>query len=156
MSDASTETQIKLLVLNGPNLNLLGTREPEIYGSTTLKDVEDHLADLAAAEGVALTCYQSNIEGDLVDQIQGSDADVLLINAGAYTHTSIAIHDAIKGTDLPTIEVHISNPISREDFRHKSLIAPVAIGMIAGFGVQSYDLAFSAALTYAKKRAGES
>lgn len=133
-------------VINGPNLNLLGAREPEIYGRATLADVERRLAAKARAHGVELTFRQSNHEGELVDWIQeagGRGAGVIL-NAGAYTHTSIALRDAIRGSGAKVVEVHLSNTHARETFRHHSHIAPVAIGTIQGFGVISYDLAFDA------------
>jgi 3-dehydroquinate dehydratase II len=135
-------------VLNGPNLNLLGQREPAIYGAKTLADIEHELAARAKAAGVALTFAQTNIEGELVTLIQkagAAGADVIL-NAAAYTHTSIALRDAIKGAGARVVEVHLSNVHAREDFRHASMIAPVAIGVIAGFGAKSYVLALDALL----------
>ena len=139
------------LVLNGPNLNLLGTREPAVYGAQTLADVEALCRDACAAHGFALDFRQSNHEGVLVDWIHeagrahaaGTLAGVVF-NAGAYTHTSIALHDAIKGTGVPVIEMHISNVHAREPFRHHSYIAPVARGVLAGFGVAGYALAIGA------------
>lgn len=133
-------------VLNGPNLNLLGTREPEIYGRTTLADVEQRLAQRASSREVELVFRQSNHEGDLVDWIQeaGKAGAGVVLNAGAYTHTSVALRDAIKGSGAQVVEVHLSNTHARERFRHHSHIAPVAIGTIQGFGVLSYDLAFDA------------
>ena len=139
------------LVLNGPNLNLLGTREPAVYGAQTLADVEALCRDACAAHGFALDFRQSNHEGVLVDWIHeagrahaaGTLAGVVF-NAGAYTHTSIALHDAIKGTGVPVIELHISNVHAREPFRHHSYIAPVARGVLAGFGVAGYALAIGA------------
>ncbi|MGL5445738.1 MAG: type II 3-dehydroquinate dehydratase [Rhabdaerophilum sp.] len=133
-------------VLNGPNLNLLGRREPSIYGATTLADIEAELALLAKQAGVALTFRQTNSEGELVTQLQDAGlarADVIL-NAGAYTHTSIAIRDAIKGSGARVIEVHISNVHAREEFRHHSTISAVAAGIIVGFGTAGYRLAFQA------------
>jgi 3-dehydroquinate dehydratase-2 len=135
-------------VLNGPNLNLLGRREPSIYGAATLVDIEAELSVLAKKAGVALTFRQTNLEGELVTQIQEaglSGADVIL-NAGAYTHTSIAIRDAIKGSGARVIEVHISNVHAREEFRHHSHISAVATGIIVGFGIAGYRLAFQALL----------
>jgi len=132
---------MKILVLNGPNLNLLGKREPEIYGSKTF---EDYFLELKQNfNQVELSYYQSNIEGELINKIHevGFDYDGIVFNAGAYTHTSVALADAIKGVTTPVIEVHISNVHSREDFRHKSFIAPNCKGTIAGFGLKSYDLA---------------
>ena len=135
-----------VLVLNGPNLNLLGTRQPEIYGSTTLADVEAMCAAHGEARGVHVTCRQSNHEGALVDAIHASKGtfDGLVLNAGAYTHSSIALHDAIAGTQMPVIELHLSNIHARESFRHVSYIAPVAVGMICGFGASGYTLALDA------------
>lgn len=135
-------------VLNGPNLNLLGRREPSIYGAATLADIEAELAVLAKGAGVTLTFRQTNSEGELVTQLQDaglSGADVIL-NAGAYTHTSVAIRDAIKGSGARVIEVHISNVHAREEFRHHSYISAVAAGIIVGFGTAGYRLAFQALL----------
>lgn len=135
-----------VLVLNGPNLNLLGTRQPEIYGHTTLADVEAMCVAHGEARGVLVTCRQSNHEGALVDAIhaaKGTFAGIVL-NAGAYTHSSIALHDAIAGTEMPVVELHLSNIHAREEFRHKSMIAPVAVGMICGFGAMGYTLALDA------------
>jgi 3-dehydroquinate dehydratase-2 len=133
-------------VLNGPNLNLLGTREPEIYGSTTLADVEARLAQNIRARGLDFVFRQSNHEGDLVDWIQeaGKAGAGIVLNAGAYTHTSVALRDAIKGANAKVVEVHLSNTHARERFRHHSHIGPVAIGTIQGFGIVSYDLAVDA------------
>ena len=133
-------------VLNGPNLNLLGQREPATYGAQTLADIEARLGTLCAARGVALTCRQSNHEGDLVTWIQeaGLAGIPVILNAGAFTHTSIAIHDAIRGANADVIEVHLSNVHARESFRHHSTIAPVAKGVILGFGARSYELALEA------------
>lgn len=133
----------KILIINGPNLNMLGTREPEIYGSQTLADIEALCAAEAAKCGFEAAFFQSNIEGELVEKIQQSkDAfSALIINGGAYTHTSVAIHDALKLLTIPVIEVHLSNPGARESFRHQSFITPIAKGVIAGFGAKSYLLA---------------
>jgi 3-dehydroquinate dehydratase-2 len=133
-------------LLNGPNLNLLGIREPATYGSATLGDIEAGLRALAGAHGVTLLCRQSNQEGDLVTWIQaaGQAGEPVILNAGAYTHTSIAIRDAIAGTGAEVIEVHLSNVHAREPFRHRSMIAAVAKGVIAGFGPLSYELALRA------------
>ncbi len=139
----------KILVMHGPNLNMLGTREPEIYGSTTMQDINDMLAEQAAAEGVETEFYQSNYEGGLIDEIQQAKAkgvDFIILNAGAFTHYSIALRDAIASVDVPVIEVHISNVHTREEFRHKSVIAPVVMGQILGFGVDSYSAAMFAAI----------
>ncbi|WCT75967.1 type II 3-dehydroquinate dehydratase [Novosphingobium humi] len=138
-----------IFVLNGPNLNLLGTREPEIYGRDTLADIDARLAARAEELGVAVDCRQSNHEGDLVDwlhEARATGAKAVLLNAGAYTHTSVALHDAIKAIQLPVIEVHLSNPHTREEFRHKSYIGMAAKGTVAGFGAKSYLIALDAAL----------
>jgi len=136
----------KILVLNGPNLNLLGTREPEIYGSLTLEDINERLRRRAEAAGLDMECLQSNHEGVLVDAIQAAHGrvDYIILNAAAFTHYSIAIRDAIAAVDVPVIEVHLSNIHQREEFRHKSVIAPVVLGQIAGFGAESYMAALEA------------
>jgi 3-dehydroquinate dehydratase-2 len=145
---------IAVHVLNGPNLNLLGRREPGIYGSTTLAQIEAALEERARAEGVMLTCRQSNHEGDLVTWIQeaGLAGAGVLVNAGAYTHTSIAMRDAIAGSGAAAVEVHLSNVYAREEFRHGSLLAPVCAGVICGFGAQSYLLGFDALVAHLKRR----
>lgn len=134
---------MKFLVLNGPNLNLLGAREPQHYGVQTLADIEKMLTDEANALGVEVGFFQSNIEGELVDAIQKAVGvyDGILLNAAAYTHTSVALRDAIAAVKLPTVEVHLSNVLSREEFRHTSLIGAVCVGSISGFGADSYRLA---------------
>ena len=138
----------KIIILNGPNLNLLGEREKDQYGSFTLKDIEKNCKDYADKNDLKINLYQSNIEGELIERIQlsRSDQDGLIINAGGYTHSSVAIHDALKILKIPIIELHISNIYNREDFRHKSLISRVAKGIICGFGLQSYELALEAFL----------
>ncbi len=138
----------KILVLHGPNLNLLGSREPEIYGHETLADIDARLDSLAAELGVAVEARQSNHEGELVTWIQQAATQgfrAVIINAGAYTHTSVAVRDALSASDLPAIEVHLSNIHKREEFRRTSLISEVVVGQIAGFGSQSYLLALRAA-----------
>ncbi len=139
---------MKILFLNGPNLNLLGQREPEVYGRTTLDGIEAKVREKAASLGVEVTFRQSNLEGELVAWIQEAkgEFDVVVLNAAAYTHTSIALRDAIAATGIPTIEIHLSNVYAREKFRQKSLIAPVCRGQITGFGVHSYVLALEASL----------
>ena len=139
---------MKVLVLNGPNLNLLGAREPEIYGTTTLVQIEADVRAEATRLGVEIGFRQSNIEGELVTWIQQSKGtfDVIVLNAAAYTHTSIAIRDAISAIGVPVIEVHLSNVHAREEFRRQSVIAPVCAGVIGGFGVKSYLLGLAAAL----------
>lgn len=141
-------------VLNGPNLNLLGTREPEIYGHATLADIEAHLSCLCKKSGVILHFRQSNHEGDLVSWVQeaGRAGEPVILNAGAYSHTSIALHDAIKAAKTDVIEVHLSNVHAREEFRHRSMISPAARGVIAGFGALSYDLALQAFLAQPEAR----
>ncbi|NUZ05537.1 type II 3-dehydroquinate dehydratase [Piscinibacter koreensis] len=137
-----------ILVLNGPNLNLLGTREPTTYGSATLADVEALCREAAEAHGFSADCRQSNHEGVLVDWIHDAGAGFargevagIVLNAGAYTHTSVALHDAIKGVGVPTVEVHISNVHAREPFRHHSYLSPAATGIVVGFGIAGYRLA---------------
>jgi 3-dehydroquinate dehydratase II len=146
----------RVLVLHGPNLNLLGTREPDVYGRTTLTDIDKQLRALAGDLRLTLTAFQSNAEGALVDRIQAArqQADAIVINAGAYTHTSLAIRDALLATELPVIEVRLSNPY-QDAFRHRSLIADIAAGQIVGFGVESYLLGLrAAAALLASRRRG--
>lgn len=147
-----------LLLVNGPNLNLLGQREPGLYGHQTLDRIEAALRQRASSEGVILDSFQSNCEGALVDRIHLAQGEVdgILINAGAYTHTSIAIRDALLGTAIPYVELHLSNTHARESFRHRSFLADRAIGVICGFGPVSYDLALDGLLRYLRQsRAGE-
>ena len=133
---------MRLAVIHGPNLNLLGTREPEIYGTETLAQINQRLTDKARELGASLSTFQSNHEGELVDHIQNlvGNCDGIVINAAAYTHTSIALRDALVATKLPFVEVHLSNTYRREDFRQRSLLADVAQGVIVGFGSRSYEL----------------
>jgi 3-dehydroquinate dehydratase-2 len=143
-------TESSILVLHGPNLNLLGQREPTIYGNTTLEQINLLLREEALSRNAVITPLQSNHEGVLIDAIHAAwgHHDGILINAGAYTHTSIGIRDAIVGVKIPTVEVHLSNIYQREQFRHHSYIAPVAIGQISGFGMYSYKLGLEALLNY--------
>ncbi len=145
---------LTIYCLNGPNLNLLGTREPAIYGKGTLDDLKALSEKAAAAVKARLVFRQSNQEGDLVDWVQEARtmAQALVINAGGYTHTSVALHDALKVLTIPVVEVHLSNPGIREDFRHKSLVSPAASGLIAGFGAYGYRLAIEAAAQLAEQR----
>ena len=141
---------MRILVLNGPNLNLLGTREPAVYGQTTLPMIEAELAQIAADAGVALQCFQSNHEGALIDRIHAARSDgtqFMLINPGGLTHTSVALRDALAGVALPFIEVHISNVHARETFRHHSYLSPIAVGVICGLGVNGYRLALQHAIS---------
>lgn len=137
---------MKILVLHGPNLNLLGEREPKVYGDKTLDDVNRLLFALASTLGITIEAYQSNHEGDLVDKLHETVGvySGVIFNPGGYAHTSVVLHDAIKAISTPVIEVHMSNIYAREDFRHQSMIAPVCIGSISGFGVESYCLALYA------------
>lgn len=142
-----------LLFLNGPNLNLLGTRQPEVYGHTTLADIETMCQDAARQRGVTLAFFQSNHEGALLDQTHAARGtyDGIILNAGAYTHTSVALMDAISSVAIPTIELHLSNVHAREAFRHQSYIARVAVGVICGFGAQGYVLALDAMLGHLER-----
>jgi 3-dehydroquinate dehydratase-2 len=137
---------MRILLINGPNLNTLGTREPEIYGTSTLADIERAVAERAGTLGAEVRAFQANGEGAIIDWLQRerSEADGIIINAGAFTHTSVALRDAIGAADLPAIEVHLSNVWKREAFRHESLLSPVCSGVIAGFGATSYVLAVDA------------
>ena len=142
----------KIIIVNGPNLNLLGEREKNQYGNITLKDIEKNCKDFAIKNNIKLSFYQSNIEGELVNEIQKSRncQDGIIINAGGYTHTSVAIHDALKILKIPIIELHISNVYNREEFRHKSLLSKVAKGVICGFGADGYLLSLQAIKKFLK------
>jgi len=143
-----------ILVLHGPNLNLLGSREPEVYGATSLEEINQRLTDLCLAAGHHLHALQSNAEYELIDRIHeaASDGvDFIIINPAAFTHTSIALRDALLGVNIPFIEVHLSNVHGRESFRHQSFLSDVAVGVITGFGALSYELALTAALSQIKK-----
>ena len=136
-----------IFVLNGPNLNLLGTREPELYGEETLDDIAGRLEDRARALGLRIDMRQSNHEGHLIDwlhEANAADAQAVILNAGGFTHTSVALHDALKAIDVPVIEVHLSNPQAREGWRHHSVLSPVATGIISGLGGHGYQLAVAA------------
>lgn len=143
MSQTLPVPPVRLLVLNGPNLNLLGKREPEVYGSTTLAEIMDGLVEFGAERGAEIRTLQSNSEGTLVDSLHAADewATGVIINAGAYSHTSIALRDAISSIDIPVVEVHISNIAAREDFRHSSMLSAACAGVLYGFGHQGYRLA---------------
>jgi len=146
---------LKIGIINGPNLNMLGKRDQKIYGDLTLEEINHELKSFAVKEGIKLTLKQSNFEGEIIEFIQqfSSQVDGLIINPAAYTHYSYAIADAIRDCQIPTIEVHLSNIFSREDFRGKSVTAPACIGQIAGFGYQSYILAIHALQDFLKKKA---
>lgn len=139
-----------LLILNGPNLNLLGQRQPQVYGRTTLKEIEQLCVKTSSELGASATCLQSNHEGALIDAIHGARGthDGIVLNAGAYTHTSIALMDAISSSEVPTVELHLSNIHAREEFRHTSYISKVAVGQICGFGPHGYVLAIRAILDH--------
>ena len=143
----------KIIILNGPNLNLLGEREKKQYGSFTLKDIEKECKEFANNNNITLSLLQSNLEGELVEKIQNSrkEQQGLIINAGGYTHTSVAIHDALKILKIPIIELHISNIYNREEFRHKSLISKLAKGVICGFGADGYIMALKAMNKFLEK-----
>lgn len=143
---------MKIFVINGVNMNMLGIREPEKYGSMTLKDLEKFLYAYSFELGVDIEMFQSNHEGEIVEKIHSSykTADGIIINPGAYTHTSVAIRDAIAAVGIPTVEIHMTNIHSREDFRHKSLIAPVCIAQISGFGFESYKLGLNGLVDFLK------
>ncbi len=141
---------MQLLLINGPNLNLLGRRETDIYGTTNLESIEEELRGKAIKENVDLDCFQSNSESEIVERIHDSfkKVDGILINAGAYTHTSIAIRDALLGVSIPYVELHLSNTYAREDFRHQSYLSDKAIGLVSGFGIMSYQLAMQGLLNH--------
>ena len=141
-----------LLLINGPNLNLIGKREPTIYGSLTLEEIQEQLLQLASELDVKINFFQSNCEGKIIDCIHHSSnsIDGILINAGAYTHTSIALRDALLGVNIPYVEVHMSNIYSREEFRHKSFLSDQALGLVCGFGANSYRIAFQGIVSYLK------
>lgn len=143
----------RILVIHGPNLNLLGVREPEIYGKTSLEAINAELARRAEREGVEIDFFQSNHEGELIDRIQEASpsVDAIIINPAAYTHYSVAIRDALAAARVPAIEVHLTNIHAREEFRHRSVIAPVAVGQICGFGAMSYMLALEAAFSLLRR-----
>ncbi len=147
---------MRILVLHGPNLNLLGTREPQVYGSATLADVQLATEALAAELGVTLSHTQHNSEGGLIDRIHAARADCqgIVFNPGGYTHTSVALRDALAGTAIPFVEVHISNVHARESFRRESLLAPIAIGQVAGFGLASYTLGLRGIVEWLRSRSG--
>ena len=144
----------KILVIHGPNLDLLGQREPGVYGKTTLKQIGAELRKIAKAEKIKLETFQSSHEGEIVEKIGKARGkfDCILINPAAYTHTSVAIRDAISAVSIPTVEVHLSNIYAREEFRHTSLISAVAVGQVSGFGLDSYRLGLKAAIEIAKKK----
>ena len=142
----------KIFIINGPNLNLLGKREPEHYGNKTLNDIKENCINYVAKKNIELIFEQSNDESVIIEMIQAaSDSDGIIINAGAYTHTSIAIHDALKSSNSPAIEVHLSNIHKREEFRHKSLISKVAKGVICGFGAEGYIMSINAMKNFLQK-----
>ncbi len=147
-------TLITLLLINGPNLNLLGNREPSIYGAVSLENIESTLKKKADSLGIQFESFQSNSEGVLVDRIHQAQGqvDAILINAGAYTHTSVALRDALLATNIPFVELHLSNIHARESFRQKSLLADRAIGVISGFGPKSYELAFDGVIGFLKSQ----
>ena len=145
---------MNILLINGPNLNLLGTREPEIYGKKTLNEIENDLSRISKEKTINLECFQSNHEGEIVDKIQDSIKDIqgILINDGAFTHTSISIRDALIGSKIPFVELHISNIFSREEFRKESFLTDKAIGIISGFGISSYSLGLYGIIEYLKSK----
>ena len=142
---------MKILLLNGPNLNMLGVREPEKYGNLTLESIENSIIELGRKNNVEIECFQSNHEGEIIDKIQQTTCDGLIINAGGFTHTSVAIRDAISSVGIPTVEVHMTNIQAREEFRHTSLISGVSIGQVVGFKEKSYEYALLGLIDYLKK-----
>ena len=148
-----SKLDMNILVIHGPNLNLLGKRQPEIYGTQTLDNINQDLIQIAQKQGVTLRIFQSNQEGEIVSEIGNNIdwANGILINPAAYTHTSIAIRDALSAINLPVIEIHLSNIYEREDFRHHSYVSPIAVGVISGFGNYSYELALNAMINTLKK-----
>ncbi len=144
---------MKLLLVNGPNLNFLGIREPQKYGNLTLADIESSLVKLAKAQGAELDCFQSNHEGEIIDKIQSAYGlyDGIIINAGGLTHTSVSLRDAIAAVSIPTVEVHMTNIHSREEFRHVSMISGVAIAQVVGFGAKSYEYALDGLIWHLKQ-----
>ena len=148
-----SKLDMNILVIHGPNLNLLGKRQPEIYGTQTLENINQDLIQIAQKQGVVLKVFQSNQEGEIVSEIGNNIdwANGILINPAAYTHTSIAIRDALSAINLPVIEIHLSNIYEREDFRHHSYVSPIAVGVISGFGNYSYELALNAMINTLKK-----
>ena len=145
---------MKILIINGVNMNMLGVREPDKYGTTTLKELEKDLYSFSFELGVDIETYQSNMEGEIVEKIQSAlnNFDGIVINPAAYTHTSVAIRDAISAVNIPTVEIHMTNIHAREDFRNKSLVAPVCIAQISGFGIESYKLGVKGLVDYLKSQ----
>ena len=145
---------MNILLINGPNLNMLGTREPEIYGNKTLVEIENQMCQIASNKGVILECFQSNHEGEIVDSIHEKSEIIqgIIINAGAFTHTSISIRDALISSKIPFVEIHISNIFTREEFRQKSFLTDKAIGIISGFGISSYFLALEGIIGYLENK----
>lgn len=142
---------MKILLLNGPNLNMLGVREPEKYGNLTLESIENSIIELGRKNNVEIECFQSNHEGEIIDKIQQTTCDGLIINAGGFTHTSVAIRDAISSVGIPAVEVHMTNIHAREEFRHTSLISGVSIGQVVGFKEKSYEFALLGLIDYLNK-----
>jgi 3-dehydroquinate dehydratase II len=143
---------VRILVINGPNLDILGKRESEIYGNVTMDEINNELKKIAASKGNEIEFFQSNHEGDIVEKITRTDTDGILINPAAYTHTSVAIRDALSSREVPVVEVHLSNIYAREEFRHKSLIAPVVTGQVSGLGKRGYFLALDALMELADEK----